>query len=83
MDVRVLWQLHELHCESSYPMRINLVLTDSSQFDAVAIHWYDVSAEAFIAYIEDFHTTFGYDIIPTEFACQVLSSSLPNTTLYY
>jgi len=38
--------------------------------DIVAIHWYDVGAEKFIAYVEDFYNTFQKPIWVTEFACQ-------------
>ncbi|KAL0949617.1 hypothetical protein HGRIS_009662 [Hohenbuehelia grisea] len=38
--------------------------------DAVAIHYYDISAKGFIDYITDFHNTFKLPIWPTEFACQ-------------
>jgi len=39
-------------------------------FDALAMHWYDVSGDAFIAYVEDFHKTFNLPIWVTEYACQ-------------
>jgi hypothetical protein len=38
--------------------------------DFVTIHWYGTDAQAFIAYVQDFHTTFGKNIWVTEFACQ-------------
>jgi hypothetical protein len=38
--------------------------------DVVALHWYDVDPNAFIAYVTDFHNTFGKPIWVTEFACQ-------------
>lgn len=38
--------------------------------DVVAVHWYDLGADQFKAYMEDFHTTFGKDIAVTEFAAQ-------------
>ncbi|TFK56114.1 glycoside hydrolase [Heliocybe sulcata] len=43
---------------------------DSCHFDALAMHWYDVSADAFIKYVEDFHNTFNLPIWVTEYACQ-------------
>eukprot|EP00753_Platysulcus_tardus_P017719 PLAT6468.1.p1 GENE.PLAT6468.1~~PLAT6468.1.p1 ORF type:complete len:401 (+),score=-6.10 PLAT6468.1:124-1203(+) len=43
---------------------------DTCHFDALAMHWYDVSADAFIAYVEDFHNTFNLPIWVTEYACQ-------------
>ncbi|KAK7024343.1 hypothetical protein VNI00_016386 [Paramarasmius palmivorus] len=39
-------------------------------FDAIAVHYYDTSADGLIAYLEDFHNTFGKPIWLTEFACQ-------------
>lgn len=39
-------------------------------FDAVAVHYYDTSADGLIAYLKDFHDTFGKPIWLTEFACQ-------------
>ncbi|CAA7259519.1 unnamed protein product [Cyclocybe aegerita] len=39
-------------------------------FDAVAVHWYGTKADEFIAYVTDYHNTFGRDIWVTEFACQ-------------
>ena len=45
----------------------------SLQFDGVAVHWYDVRSQDFIAYITDWHDTFGRPIWVTEFACQVCS----------
>ncbi|KAF8609289.1 hypothetical protein BDV93DRAFT_484764 [Ceratobasidium sp. AG-I] len=39
-------------------------------FDYVGLHWYDVSIDAFKAYVTDFHTTFGKPIIVSEYACQ-------------
>lgn len=38
--------------------------------DAIAVHYYDTSADHFISFIEDYHTTFNKDIWVTEFACQ-------------
>ncbi|KAF8803704.1 hypothetical protein BYT27DRAFT_7108977 [Phlegmacium glaucopus] len=38
--------------------------------DVVALHWYGTNAQAFIAYVTDFHTTFNRNIWVTEFACQ-------------
>ncbi|TDL19875.1 glycoside hydrolase [Rickenella mellea] len=38
--------------------------------DFVAIHWYDVNATAFQAYLEDFHNTFQLPIWVTEWDCQ-------------
>lgn len=38
--------------------------------DVVALHWYDIDADAFIAYVQDFHNTFGKNIWVTEYACQ-------------
>ncbi|EEB96869.1 hypothetical protein MPER_03917, partial [Moniliophthora perniciosa FA553] len=39
-------------------------------FDALALHYYDVSADHFIDYLTDFHSTFNLPIWVTEFACQ-------------
>ncbi|KIY49527.1 hypothetical protein FISHEDRAFT_41492 [Fistulina hepatica ATCC 64428] len=39
-------------------------------FDGVALHWYDVKADDFIAYVTDFHDTFNLPVWVTEFACQ-------------
>jgi hypothetical protein len=41
--------------------------------DAIAIHWYGNDPQALIAYVKDFHDTFGKDIWVTEFACQNFS----------
>lgn len=38
--------------------------------DFIALHWYDVNATQFIAYLEDFHSTFQHPIWVTEWACQ-------------
>ncbi|KAK0206234.1 glycosyl hydrolase catalytic core-domain-containing protein [Desarmillaria ectypa] len=38
--------------------------------DAIATHYYDVSASDFIAYQNKFHDTFGLPILVTEYACQ-------------
>jgi len=38
--------------------------------DIVALHWYDVSGDALIAYLEDMHSTFNKPLWLTEFACQ-------------
>ncbi|KAI0320423.1 glycoside hydrolase, partial [Amylostereum chailletii] len=38
--------------------------------DFIALHWYDVNATNFIAYLEDFHQTFGLNLWVTEWACQ-------------
>ncbi|EIN10357.1 hypothetical protein PUNSTDRAFT_84335 [Punctularia strigosozonata HHB-11173 SS5] len=43
---------------------------DGCTFDGQAVHWYDVSAQAFIDYINLWHSTFGKPIWVTEFACQ-------------
>lgn len=59
-------------CTVSLKSRSCLFDTDLlSQFDGVAVHYYDVTAAGLIAYVKDFHTTFGYDIWVTEYACQV------------
>lgn len=42
----------------------------SPKFDALALHWYDVGADNFIRYVEDFYQTFNLPIWVTEFACQ-------------
>jgi len=39
-------------------------------FDGVAIHYYDITPEGFIEYIENWHNTFNVPVYPTEFACQ-------------
>lgn len=38
----------------------------------ISIDWYDVDANAFIGYLEDFHATFNLPLWVTEWACQVL-----------
>jgi len=38
--------------------------------DFIALHWYDVNASEFIAYLEDFHNTFQRPLWVTEWACQ-------------
>jgi len=43
---------------------------DGCTFDGLAVHWYDVDAYAFIAYIQNYHNTFNLPIWVTEFACQ-------------
>lgn len=43
---------------------------DGCTFDALAIHYYDISPQGFIDYITDFHNTFKLPIWATEFACQ-------------
>lgn len=43
---------------------------DGCTFDAVAVHYYDTTADGLIAYLEDYHNTFGKPIWLTEFACQ-------------
>lgn len=42
----------------------------SCTFDGLASHWYDVGADKFISYMEDFHSTFGMQLWITEYACQ-------------
>jgi len=39
-------------------------------FDVVAIHYYDVTGEGMIKYMQTFHDTFNKPIWATEFACQ-------------
>jgi hypothetical protein len=39
-------------------------------FDGIAVHYYDVSPQGFITYIENWHNTFNLPVYPTEFACQ-------------
>jgi len=36
----------------------------------IPLHWYDVSADNFIKYVESFHNEFGIDLWITEYACQ-------------
>jgi hypothetical protein len=36
----------------------------------VAIHYYDITPQGFIQYIEDWHNTYNLPVYPTEFACQ-------------
>ncbi|KAF8520104.1 hypothetical protein JB92DRAFT_1926486 [Gautieria morchelliformis] len=38
--------------------------------DILACHWYDISGDALIAYLNDLHDTFGLPMWLTEFACQ-------------
>jgi hypothetical protein len=38
--------------------------------DFIALHWYGTDAQAFIAYLEDFHNTFQKPLWVTEWACQ-------------
>ncbi|KAI0058321.1 glycoside hydrolase [Artomyces pyxidatus] len=38
--------------------------------DFIALHWYDVDADAFKAYLQDFHQTFNLNLWVTEWACQ-------------
>lgn len=38
--------------------------------DIVAAHWYDVSGDALIAYLQDLHSTYNKPLWLTEFACQ-------------
>ncbi|EGO26014.1 hypothetical protein SERLADRAFT_466941 [Serpula lacrymans var. lacrymans S7.9] len=38
--------------------------------DFIALHWYDVNATTFEAYLSDFHDTFQLPIWVTEWACQ-------------
>ncbi|KAI0071293.1 hypothetical protein K474DRAFT_640459 [Panus rudis PR-1116 ss-1] len=38
--------------------------------DAIAVHWYDVSADGFIAYLEKWHNAFNKPILVTEYAVQ-------------
>jgi mono/diheme cytochrome c family protein len=38
--------------------------------DSIAVHWYGTDPQAFIAYLEDHHNTFGRNIYVTEWACQ-------------
>ncbi|KAJ6625836.1 glycoside hydrolase [Mycena sp. CBHHK59/15] len=38
--------------------------------DFIALHYYDVNATAFAAYLTDFHTTFARPLWVTEWACQ-------------
>ncbi|KAJ3729037.1 glycosyl hydrolase catalytic core-domain-containing protein [Lentinula guzmanii] len=38
--------------------------------DFVAVHWYDISADAFMTYVEEWHTAFNLPIWVTEFAYQ-------------
>ncbi|KAI0267409.1 glycoside hydrolase [Gloeopeniophorella convolvens] len=38
--------------------------------DFIALHWYGVDADAFTAYLADFHATFNLPIWVTEWACQ-------------
>ncbi|KAF8914104.1 hypothetical protein CPB84DRAFT_1627798, partial [Gymnopilus junonius] len=45
--------------------------------DEIAIHWYGTDPQAFISYVQGFHTTFGKNIWVTEFACQSFVSSVP------
>ncbi|CAE6467372.1 unnamed protein product [Rhizoctonia solani] len=42
----------------------------SCTVDFLALHWYGNVAEEFIAYLEDFHTTFQRPIWITEYSCQ-------------
>jgi hypothetical protein len=42
----------------------------SCTVDFIALHWYDINATAFVAYLEDFHNTFQRPIWVTEWACQ-------------
>jgi O-glycosyl hydrolase len=44
------------------------------QIDAIALHWYGTDPQAFIAYVQDFHNTFGKNLWITEFACQVCNT---------
>ncbi|KAI4524165.1 fungal hydrophobin [Schizophyllum commune Loenen D] len=39
-------------------------------FDAQAVHWYDIDAQNFIDYVNDYHDRFGYPVFVTEFADQ-------------
>jgi len=49
----------------------------SHKIDAIAVHVYGTSAQDFIDYVTDFHTTFGLYIWVTEFACQDFSGGTP------
>lgn len=46
----------------------------SYQCSMMAIHYYDISAQGFIDYVNTWHTTFNRPIVVTEVACQVLPS---------
>jgi hypothetical protein len=39
-------------------------------FDGLAVHWYDVTSELFISYIQLYYQTFNLPLWVTEFACQ-------------
>lgn len=45
------------------------------QIDVIALHWYDVDAQAFITYVKNFYAAFKKPIWVTEFACQVRNDS--------
>ena len=40
------------------------------RMDAISLHWYDVSIDAFKKYVENWHNTFKKPVWITEFACQ-------------
>ncbi|KAI0939468.1 hypothetical protein AcW1_004498 [Taiwanofungus camphoratus] len=44
-------------------------------FDGVAMHWYGTDPNAFMSYVENFHTTFNLPVHITEFADQNFSGS--------
>jgi hypothetical protein len=39
-------------------------------WDITALHYYDISPEAFITYVKKFHDGFGRNVMVTEYACQ-------------
>ena len=43
---------------------------DGCTIDFIPVHWYDVSASSFIAYVELWHNAFNKPIWVTEWACQ-------------
>lgn len=48
----------------------------------MCIHWYDVKAADFEAYVEKWHNLYNKDIFITEFAPQVLSDLVTGDELF-
>ncbi|KDR67790.1 hypothetical protein GALMADRAFT_257629 [Galerina marginata CBS 339.88] len=46
--------------------------------DAIALHWYGSDPQAFISYVEGFHSSFGKNLWVTEFGYQDFSGAAPN-----
>jgi hypothetical protein len=60
---------------------------DGCKFDAIAIHYYDITPEGFIAYMEKWHAAWpNLQMFVTEFACQNFNGGAqcsPDQTWYF